>query len=81
MGVQNGPSTVDSVADPLGFGAGDANWYRYVGNHPAGATDPSGLAAQVMLAPALGLSPDSPAVRATILSGNPAGGAAGPGSG
>jgi RHS repeat-associated protein len=29
--------------DPLSFSAGDANLYRYVGNHPTNATDPSGL--------------------------------------
>jgi RHS repeat-associated protein len=28
--------------DPLGFGAGDANLYRYAGNSPTNATDPSG---------------------------------------
>jgi len=29
--------------DPIGFGGGDANLYRYVGNHPSQSTDPSGL--------------------------------------
>jgi len=29
--------------DPIGFDAGDANLYRYVGNGPANAVDPSGL--------------------------------------
>ena len=29
--------------DPIGFAAGDANLYRYVGNHPTYARDPSGL--------------------------------------
>ena len=29
--------------DPIGFGGGDANLYRYVGNSPTNATDPSGL--------------------------------------
>ncbi|XZE35482.1 RHS repeat domain-containing protein [Pirellulaceae bacterium SH501] len=29
--------------DPIGFAAGDANLYRYVGNHPTYANDPSGL--------------------------------------
>jgi RHS repeat-associated protein len=29
--------------DPLGFGAKDPNLYRYVGNSPTNATDPSGL--------------------------------------
>jgi RHS repeat-associated protein len=32
--------------DPLGFAAGDANLYRYVGNGPTNATDPSGLVYQ-----------------------------------
>ncbi len=30
--------------DPIGFAAGDANLYRYVGNGVTGALDPSGLA-------------------------------------
>ncbi len=29
--------------DPLGFGGGDTNTYRYVGNGPTGGLDPSGL--------------------------------------
>jgi RHS repeat-associated protein len=29
--------------DPAGFGAGDPNLYRFVGNNPANATDPTGL--------------------------------------
>jgi hypothetical protein len=29
--------------DPLGFGAGDSDLYRYVGNDPTGAIDPDGL--------------------------------------
>jgi RHS repeat-associated protein len=29
--------------DPIGFQAGDSNWYRFVGNGPIGKTDPSGL--------------------------------------
>ena len=29
--------------DPTGFTAGDTNEYRYVGNSPANATDPTGL--------------------------------------
>jgi|APCry1669189000_1035189.scaffolds.fasta_scaffold65938_2 hypothetical protein len=29
--------------EPLGFEAGDNNWYRFVANGPAGKTDPSGL--------------------------------------
>ncbi len=30
--------------DPIGFAGGDANLYRYIGNSPTNATDPSGLA-------------------------------------
>jgi RHS repeat-associated protein len=33
--------------DPLGFAAGDVNLYRYVGNNPLGAADPSGRLAIV----------------------------------
>jgi RHS repeat-associated protein len=29
--------------DPIGFGGGDANLYRYVGNNPVNRSDPSGL--------------------------------------
>ena len=29
--------------DPIGFAAGDNNWYRFVGNGPTGKVDPSGL--------------------------------------
>jgi hypothetical protein len=29
--------------DPIGFSAGDMNLYRYVGNSPTNATDPSGM--------------------------------------
>jgi RHS repeat-associated protein len=29
--------------DPIGFGGGDVNLYRMVGNHPTSAIDPSGL--------------------------------------
>ena len=34
--------------DPIGFASGDANRYRYVGNDPVAATDPSGLDASRM---------------------------------
>jgi RHS repeat-associated protein len=30
--------------DPIGFEAGDNNWYRFVGNEPLTTLDPSGLA-------------------------------------
>src|SRR5262249_27081825 len=41
--------------DPLGFGAGDANFYPYVGNSPTNMIDPSGKSAGP--APALGPAP------------------------
>ena len=31
--------------DPMGYAAGDANLYRYCGNNPVSATDPTGLVA------------------------------------
>jgi hypothetical protein len=31
------------LRDPMGFAAGDANLYRYVGNAPTNVTDPTGL--------------------------------------
>ena len=31
-----------TTEDPLGFGAGDANVNRYIGNSPPNGTDPSG---------------------------------------
>jgi RHS repeat-associated protein len=34
--------------DPIGIDAGDPNFYRYVGNGPTNATDPSGLAPPVI---------------------------------
>ena len=38
--------------DPISFGGGDANLYRYCGNSPANATDPSGQI--IVLAPVVG---------------------------
>jgi hypothetical protein len=32
-----------ATTDPIGFLAGDVNLYRYVGNHPTSAVDPTGL--------------------------------------
>jgi len=41
--------------DPIGFAAGDANLYRYCGNSPTNATDPSGkIAPLAVLAWAIG---------------------------
>jgi RHS repeat-associated protein len=46
--------------DPLGFGAGDTNIYRYVGNSPTNFTDPSGecppCAAATAVGTALGIT-------------------------
>lgn len=35
--------------DPKGFGAGDVNFYAYVGNNPTNANDPSGLAGRKVI--------------------------------
>lgn len=40
---QQGADEPWPIRDPLGFHAGDANLYRYVGNNPTNNTDPSGL--------------------------------------
>ncbi len=40
--------------DPMGLRAGDANFYRYVGNQPTGAVDPSGLIAPIVAGAAIG---------------------------
>ncbi|MBX9627998.1 MAG: RHS repeat-associated core domain-containing protein [Gemmataceae bacterium] len=37
--------------DPIGFAAGDANLYRFVGNDPINKTDPSGLREKKPLPP------------------------------
>jgi RHS repeat-associated protein len=39
-------------ADPLGFLAGDANLYRYVGNRPLTYFDPSGMSGDLLFYPA-----------------------------
>ncbi len=36
-----------TTQDPIGFGAGDADLYRYVGNDPATSYDPSGTDSQI----------------------------------
>jgi len=33
-----------TAEDPIAFEGADANLYRYVGNHPTNATDPTGMA-------------------------------------
>jgi len=45
--------------DPIGFDAGDNNWYRFVGNGPTGNVDPSGLVPwHETVGPTLGPIPD-----------------------
>lgn len=53
--------------DPIGFSAGDANLYRYVGNQPTTFTDPSGLEGMTISVPptvprrgAKGVQPNEP---------------------
>ena len=48
MGRDGAMPRVLCGADPLGFAAGDANLYRYVGNDPPDLTDPTGLQAKVI---------------------------------
>ena len=43
--------------EPLGFEAGDNNWYRFVANGPTGKTDPSGLGFPVPKIPGPGETP------------------------
>jgi RHS repeat-associated protein len=52
--------------DPIGFGGGDANLYRYVKNSPTNATDPSGLLEDPLVAPLNGI----PAVENADQSGS-----------
>jgi RHS repeat-associated protein len=47
--------------DPIGFGGGDSNLTRYVGNNPTNFNDPSGLCVFVLAAPAV-----APAVGSAI---------------
>ncbi len=48
------PSTGRFISqDPIGFDAGDANLYRYVGNDPMNNTDPTGEEEQSTLSPKL----------------------------
>jgi RHS repeat-associated protein len=42
--------------DPISFAAGDANLYRYVGNQPTNAVDPSGLLVQVFIGGGIGFA-------------------------
>jgi RHS repeat-associated protein len=42
--------------DPIGFTAGDANLYRYVGNSPTNFTDPSGLLSSAQQAALLSIA-------------------------
>ncbi len=43
--------------DPIGFDAGDPNLYRYVGNSPTNATDPSGTVMRTLIKPTAGKLP------------------------
>ena len=51
--------------DPIGFEAGDNNWYRFVANGPTVKTDPSGLQAVPVPLPPVDLP--SPATRPTPI--------------
>ena len=47
----------ESAYAPRGFAAGDNNLYRYVGNAPTNATDPSGLVDDELYEGVLGITP------------------------
>ncbi len=53
--------------DPIGFSAGDNNWYRFVANGPGGATDPSGLRVYAWIFDDLMIS--APAVEKVLAEG------------
>jgi RHS repeat-associated protein len=55
-----------TTQDPLGFAAGDANLYRYVGNRPTLATDPSGNIAIVPILPIAAAVPENFSYRIAI---------------
>jgi len=57
--------------DPIGYGGGDANLYRYVGNAPTNASDPSGLEIQnrQMHKQYHAMFPDDPLLKAFIMAG------------
>ena len=48
--VQNPGTGRWTSQDPLGFAAGDANLYRYVGNETIGEVDTTGLADVIVVA-------------------------------
>jgi hypothetical protein len=75
-----------TIEDPIAFEGGDVNLYRYVGNSPANATDPTGLAEEPVQGmtpshnrprpirpPAPQPAPPSSCTPAMILPGNPTG--------
>jgi len=55
--------------DPTGFNAGDTNLYRYVGNSPLMARDPSGLGQAMILPSTTGLVGASPQLLITVAEG------------
>lgn len=65
---------LERANDPLGFEAGDTNLYRYVGNSPTNATDPSGLKTRAEWEQAaqelIGFKPGSPTHPRDILEMN-----------
>ncbi len=56
--------------DPIGFGAGDPNLYRYVGNDPTNETDPSGLQARGIVTLPVFPSPGGPNVNILLEAAN-----------
>lgn len=59
------------LAEPFGYEAGDANLFRYVGNSPTNATDPSGLEKLGTLADIQALHDESQKIVDRIRKNNP----------
>lgn len=59
-------SLLDCLASPLGFKAGDANLYRYVGNSPTTYTDPDGMQKQSTLDETIKQRPNAVGVPGTV---------------
>jgi hypothetical protein len=55
--------------DPIGFGGGDANLYRYVGNNPLNAVDPWGLETEVLIFAPVGYGRSSFGHVAIVING------------
>jgi len=90
--ILNAPLGAWNTRDPIGFAAGDANFYRYVGNCPLTFTDPTGEIVPVIVGLVIGVyffwdnpvnapAPGDPLYPADPYGGMPAAAAVGAGVG